>query len=355
MTRPDFVTIKENFVNHFFRLFGRSFESCKREIVDIKHGLNSLSNTEVGQEITHVFKGIDLALKTQTRLYLLFDNGYRGFVLLGGHFAVYDGSCWVTPVTPEEVKAELSKLDTHNAAVAKIAELLSDIALAGSKKTVKVSVEDISSATKLMKEMEVREFEAYEHSETFDAELSSLIWQKPYTQLSPDTFLSFLKSYYIDKVLPSDESAMYIPTCRAPVGRPLFKHLATFGPDAPSLWNTRGDAISVLPSEGHKGKEKRGEKPTVPKEIIILPKPVLTAYKDWLEIEKTGTVRFNFKERAKNYRGHVVSQDTMRLLIWETLQEGLEIVESMAEEKAKKKQKLSNVPVASGSQILDLW
>lgn len=356
MTRPDFTTIRECFVNFFFRLFGNDFESCKGQLLQIKRGINNLCNTEAGMEITHVMKGIDLALKTQTRLYLVFDHGYRGFVLLGAHFSVWDGSTWVDPVSPEEVKKELYRMDTHNISISRIADLLSGLEITSSKTKVDVTPEEISSCARLIKEMSIRDFEEYPDADEFDRHLQGLIWKTPFIQLSPDTFLTFLAKFFTEEPFVLTDEAIYIPSCKSPLKEKLFQLLARFGPDSPSLWNTRGEIISVIaPRESKKGKEKADiEKPSVPKEIIILPKPVLVAYKDWQRILKDGAVSFNYKERAKQHRGHVVTSESMRGKIWEVLQEGLSKAEvSGSGEPSKKKQKIGGV--MSVDEILDLW
>jgi hypothetical protein len=356
LNRPDFVTIREVFVNFFFRLFGSTFEECKSNIADIKRGVNDLSTTEGGLEITHAMKGVELALKTQTRLYLLFDKSYLGFVLLGGRFAVYDGSKWISPVTPEEVQAELKKMDLHSAAVEKLALLMSQMKVSGTNTLVPINPVELSNATRLMEQMCIRDFDGYEKKDEFDLELQRLLWPTPYRQISPDTFLKFLRDLLIDKSMPDENTPMYIPSCQSPVRSPMFRLLASFGPDAPSLWNTRGDIISVLPDVSRKGKEVATEPPEAPKEIIVLPKPVLIAYRDWEKILKDRAVSFNFKERAKSYRAHVISSPEMRKKVWGVLREGLEKISDDAQgEPSRKKKKTDSIPVVSTDELLALW
>jgi len=340
LNRPDFVTVKTMLTNRFLRLFGGSFDDCKKELVDIKRGVNSLSNTEAGMEITHVMKGIDLALSTQTRLYLIFESGYLGFALLGGRFGIYDGSQWVEPVEAEVLKEELTKLDTHSTAVNELCGLLSAVKMKDGPVSI-VSPDGIKFATDLIRAMQIRDFEGDENIEKIDKTLKRLIWPKPFLQLSPDSFLSFLESLLNkDWALPIEQS-VYIPSCKAPIEDKLFLLLSTFGPDSPSLWNTRGDKIAVISRSSRKGKEKTTEDEIPPpNEIIILPKPVLVAYNEWKSILKNGVVSFNFKERAKDYRGHVIKSEEMRKKMWTTLQAVLREAEEIdIGEPAKKKKK----------------
>lgn len=355
MNRPDFTTLKENFVNHFFRLFGNTFSACKDNISEIKRGLNNLSNTETGMEMTHLTKGIELALKTQTRLFAIFDQGYRGFVLLGGHFAIHDGTSWNEPVSAEELKDALTAMDTHKHAIQELSLMLSALKVKGQNAVVAVTVDELSSATAIMEKMSLRDFTDYDKSDAFDGALGRLLWQTPYTQLNPDTFMSFLDSSYHGDSYPSPETPMFIPSCKSPVEDRLFRWLATFGPDAPSLWNSRGDIISVLPDSTRKGKETTKELPPAPKEIIILPKSLLTAYRDWKHVEKQSAVSFNFKERAKEYRGHVIVNPEVRKKVWEKLQNGLSKLETREDDRPVKRARLDEAVVTNTDDLLKMW
>jgi hypothetical protein len=356
MTRPDFTTIRECFVNFFFRLFGNDFESCKANLLEIKRGVNNLSNTEGGMEITHAMKGVELALRTQTRLYLVFDKGYRGFVLLGAHFSVWDGSMWIDPVSPEKIDVELSRMDTHKISISAICEMLSKVEISRSKIAVDIGPEEIDCAAALIRELSIRDFTDYKETAEFDKNLQGLIWKTPYTQLSPDTFLTFLNAFFSGDEVELKDSPVYIPSCQAPVTDRLFQLLARFGPDAPSLWNARGEVISVISRQSKKGKEKEGlEQPAVPKEIIILPKPILIAMKDWQKVIKDAAVSFNYKERARGHRGHVVSSESMKEKIWKALQSGLDKVDTEALGEPSKKKSRKELDVVTADDILNLW
>jgi len=72
MNRPDIHTIIQVTVTYFARLFGDSAESLRKNLADHKKGLNALAASETGMVLSHIFKGIDLALTTQTRMFLVF-------------------------------------------------------------------------------------------------------------------------------------------------------------------------------------------------------------------------------------------------------------------------------------------
>lgn len=356
LNRPDYTTIREIFIQHFFRLFGETFESCKEKHAEYKQGIQNLCNTKAGMELTHVFKGIQLALQTQTRLYVLFDAGYKGFLLLGAQFSIWDGSKWVNPVSPEELKVEISLMDTHGRNITRIAEMLSDMTLKNKRKET-VTAADLNSATELMGKMKIRSFEEFEGKKEFDECLQGLVWPKDYWKISPASLLSFLSNYSSEGApSPNPEYPMYIPSCDSPISDTLFQHLAVFGPDAPSMWNTRGSAYALVPGstrKSDKGKEKEEEMPAAPKELIILPKPLLVAYRDWNKVFNTAMISMNPAERAKEYRGHVVQDVEVKQKLWAKLQEVVTKKSSIeATEPESKKKKIE--PVYSADDFLNL-
>jgi len=356
MTRPDSGLIKEIMITSFFRLFGKDVDSCKKETASLSRGFNNLASTEIGMEIAHILKGIELALSTQTRLFLLFENGYKGFTLLGGRFLVFSGK-WIAPVSAEDLKKEMILLDTHGANLAYIAEQLSALKV-GNGAPSPVSASALDSAAAVMAAIRIRDFSSIAKPDDLDNALRGLVWPAPYTQINPDTFCSFLDSFFSSEELPSASTSMFIPTFKAPVGSRLFQWLSTFGPDAPSLWNTRSATIiSVIEDKARKGKDKEPAELTIPNEIIILPKPLLVAVQDWEKILATGAVSFNFKERAKEYRAHVVKSDGVRKKIWETLKKGLEAVdrESRDVEKKKAKKDAPSAPVVEIDDLMRLF
>jgi hypothetical protein len=287
---------------------------------------------------------------------LIFDTEYRGFVLLGAHFSVFDGSSWVSPVEAEKVKVELRKLDTHGAAIESLRVALSALKMAPDNDPQEVTVDQLSSSQKIMDQMKARVIPD-ESVADIDRSLHGLIWGKPYVQLNPDNFLRFLDNAFAEtEVLVPDDQPVYIPSCRAPLDSNFFRHLGAFGPDVPSLWHTSGSKISVIDSK-RKADGASVDQPEVPKEVIILPKPALVAMKDWGTIMKTGTVSFNLKERAREYRGHVVKEEGIRKKLWLSLQKGL-LANSLVEdgESSKKKARVDGPDVVTSvSDMLDLF
>lgn len=231
--------------------------------------------------------------------------------------------------------------------------MLSLLTIHGTTDTVEtVHVDHLTSSQKIMDCILKRDIPDDQVKE-IDNALHGLIWGKPYVQITPDTFLKFLVAFFQpDSPPPPEEIPMYISSCKAPLGSSLYRHLATFGPDSPSLWNTAGSKIAVI---DRKRAGKDGEKqPEPPAEIIILSKPTLVAMKDWEKVLKDATVSFKFKERAKEHRGHVIKETTIKGKIWSALQAGL-LSHDLEEDGPSKKKVRTDGGVTKPEDLLALF
>lgn len=359
MMRPDPIFIKDQFVTHFFRLFGTDRDSCMKNIVEIKRGVNNMAGTDAGIEISHMIKGIDLALETQTRLFLIIENGaYNGFVLLGGRFSIWDGSQWISPLSTDDLKAELNTLDVHSVAVETIAEELSKMSLKNTLETMVISAEDLRSALEIMERITERQIPANYDKTKINKALQSLIWEKPYSPVNPDSVISFVQASLLDNYTPTTKDPMFLPNIDAPYHDKEFRCLAMFGPDAPSFQNSSRDRqiISIIREMSRKGKEAEAKTPDPPKVMYIYQKPLLTAWNDWIETTSKGTISFNPKERARGYRAHEITSPQKVQELWVVMNKGLE--EKASKEEAgpsKKKAKVVDASVVTDAdQLLGL-
>lgn len=256
-------------------------------------------------------------------------------------------------MSAEDVQKELALLDSHRAATIRLANLLSSLKMMGGGPPTPLLASAFSSSQKVISELLSRDIPD-DQVKAIDQCITSFIWARPYVQLTPDTFLRFLDTA-LSPTKPSvgDDRPIFLATCRAPLGDHMYQHLGTFGPDAPSLWNTAGSKISVIDRRrvGVAGEEQ----PEPPKEITILPKPVLTALKDWETVFTSGSVSFKANERAKHYRAHVVQDPGVKGKIWKSLQTGLISRRSDDDGEAPKKKQRREVFVAGASDILGLF
>lgn len=82
--------------------------------------------------LAHIALGLDLAISSQPRCYVIIDsNRYLGFSLLGARFAIFDNTKWVAPYSNEIFRSDLVSLDPHAAAVAALTSKLGELAAIG--------------------------------------------------------------------------------------------------------------------------------------------------------------------------------------------------------------------------------
>lgn len=330
LNQPDYTTIKEVITNRFFRLFGKTIDECKAEIINLRRGINNLCAHKVGMVMTHIFKGIDLALCTQTQLFLVYSGTkYLGFCLLGAHFSIYDGGRWRDAVSNEQIKDELRDLDSHSNALFKLAEELSKLTLKNRGGKADITTVDIDTPVKLMREMSLRVTkDEKEVVEAIDEQLEKVIWSKAYRKITPGTFQNLLESIRDEKPL-GDNDVFFIRSITHPFEERLYQLLGEFGPDAPGLWNTSGDTYPIIaedirrrkvPGVGEASVELKD--PECPEEILIRPQKLIRAYTDWRDfVIKQASVRFNKRERAREHNCHVVKEKVAREGIWRVLKE----------------------------------
>jgi hypothetical protein len=121
LTQPDQTFIQKFVIENLFQLLGSSQQECQETYTQLRRGFNSLSTTDVGMELAHIGFGIDLAIKTQGRCYVVIESGkYMGFTLLGARLAIFDSTKWIGVGDAETLRDDLSCIDPHRFAVSEL-------------------------------------------------------------------------------------------------------------------------------------------------------------------------------------------------------------------------------------------
>jgi len=111
---------------HFLTLLGGSFEDQSNNLDELRAGLGNMRLTEVGDELSHLYKCIDVAINAHCGLVPIFSgNYYEGCVLMGGTGA--DFLIRGEHVVFEEVsvlKQQFLTASSHSLALSNIASLL---------------------------------------------------------------------------------------------------------------------------------------------------------------------------------------------------------------------------------------
>lgn len=332
MVLPDFSTLKSTMINFFFRCLGGDMDQCKARVKDSKSDLNHLSLTPYGKALSHVCLGMRLALETQTRLSLIVDNGeYRGFTLQGEGFAVYDGSSWYVPESHEELFKSVSFMDPSEKAITELLGLLDDLRVAdASNVPVAWGRESFSNIDFLVENLGKVKF-SIENEEKVKARANDLLRKinfrggESFIRIEPSSIHGALLVLTSDAE-PELRFPFYLPSFQTDLSSKVFRVMTKFGPDAISFWNSsKGDKYSVEPVEADVGKGKKRAKsveevfPEPPPEIIVQIKPLTQCIQDWRTVVEARGIKQDLKERARDYRCHVLKNEQVRKDIWTAL------------------------------------
>lgn len=356
LIQPDAQMLKTFMVRRLFQLLGTTQEKCQEQYQNIRRGLNSLATTDIGMTLSHIVSGIELALTTQGRCFVIIEaKEYAGFALLGAKFVVFDTVKWRAPETEEDLRKDIVELDPHALAAVKLTQLFTSMAVSQKYTGPTVSESTFNEPKSLADVLAGIKLDKLEDNEEreLDQLFRSLNYMGPgYLAKNPQIISDALTTLFSSTVIALDRPT-YIPSIRAPIATRPFVVLSRFGPEAPSLWNERGTLYPCEPVEAavaldKKGKRKLGEMDTyanMPEQLLITPKPLSIAVKDMEKVINSGGVKMDLKERSKKYRNISVEAEAMRKLIWGILVEGLK--------DSRKKQKTEKKPAADVSEAFD--
>jgi hypothetical protein len=315
----DTAGFRELVAKLFYRNLGELGKDNRQAFKDFRAGVGSFPTTEQGVILCHVLKGIDLALQTQTHLFLLIEQEtYHGFCLLGEKFAVFAHGTWERPGTPEELRDELKSIRSHSASLEKVAELLGQV-LDRNGDTIVVDSEGIDSTVKLADVLAKVDIDEKEE------EVKELV--KALQTLSfPTTFRTYKPEYICQaldilagRALFPEDVPIYLGTDWSKMDTVEYKAFAMFGPRGFSFRNSTGIEIKV-PGQGDsdpfKQKEENG-KWTYPR-LILGEKSIPACIAEWNTFVARGCIKMDVTERAGGSRNRVFT-DKSRDVIWDHL------------------------------------
>lgn len=331
LTQPDPLMITSFVLKHLFPLLGSTVQECQSSYADLRRGFNSLATTDTGMAMSHLMFGLDLSIQVQGRCFAIIDsNRYMGFALLGARFAIFDSTKWIASSESTDLHDDLSLLDPHASAVRGLVSIFGELSTTGAYKGLPVTETTFGSPSGVLNLQAGLDLEKVgEIEKEIDRHLRSLNYMGDgYVQRNPQTVAEMLETILAETNL-SLERPTYIPSIRAPLDSREFIGLSRFGPEAPSLWNERGQEFECIAREvpGTSGQKRKMGEPDVfanlPTRLIVTPKPLMIAVRDMVKVIERGAVRMDLKERAGKHRGMSVEAELMRKRIWEVLVNGL--------------------------------
>lgn len=352
MIIPDAQTIRNIVSSFFLRNLGRTREEQVTTFKLLRPGWEKVAKTPQGGILTHMLVGIRIALETQTRMFAVYREGsYAGFVLLGAMWSVAVDNRMYEWGSSEEVKNEVAKMSSHEYALKIICEKLSgcSIVAAGLEgKAEAIGPGDVPSAITLWNAIKQRKL-TVGAEEDIKKVLGLVAYQRSYREINCASLCwLFGEVGKADDTPLPDESPLYLPPTFSLYHDRLFQLLCTFGPDAPSMYNTSGQTYIVPKTslgDANNVMDGKGKK-ALPR-LLVSAKSVQVAYQDLKKVLRERAIKMDLGERAGRNRNVTLFGD-QRDQVYEELRECLNIYEKSGD----KRKGSGDVPDPKGKRAI---
>jgi hypothetical protein len=333
---PDPNFIRTSAISHFFRNLGSEVQSPRDAYKSLRSAIPTFGYTTEGVILTHILKGVELALSCQAVLYLLMDGkSYLGFCLLGAKFHVFYRGVWVAPKSGIELGLELKEIQTHDDCIEELYTKLRglpQIDVARRPSSVEVMRTSVGLARALgnvdWTKLEKEEDEDTDNLADVTQLVKCLSFPANYRRYGPKDLVWLVEELTsrIAEPFPSDQN-IHIPLGSFHLlGRKEMLALLSFGPRSPSFRMTTGTEYKV-PKEVGKADDpfaKVDDKgKVVVDKLIVGEKLPHVALQEWDALVSSGKVRFEPNERAIGSRAHAFRGD-LRAAIWGALAKGVQ-------------------------------
>jgi len=135
---PSYTAVHSVIKRYFLSSLGQDITECTDRIRLIRRASSSWAMSPGGLELQHLAAGIQLAIETGARLFIIQeDENYLGYALLGYGFKVVAADGLVEAISAERLKEEIGKMESKSKLTAELVDVVMDLAKA---------CEDISDA-----------------------------------------------------------------------------------------------------------------------------------------------------------------------------------------------------------------
>lgn len=289
---------------YFLQSLGNDREEICSAFQDFKGGCGTWASSESGRILQHVFAGIQMALESQTRLYLLNDKKYNGFSMHGWYFHVSIYGRVYYPKEAEELTAEIRKSDEHANAILALMKLLKECKIdkdcPKEYKTLPRRLDDLRGARHLHELIawRVKDDETIQAIDKLVAETS---FPQKFRSFTVDNIIQALKWIVGDDTIPEGEP-MYLG---GGIARRIEKSLeafSVFGELGPSFIVPGGKGVKIPSSVAADVQlESKGKNPPPLNVMVLSKKPLIQCMNDWETLCRTG-VYLNRVERSTAFK-----------------------------------------------------
>jgi len=345
------------------QLFARNLpvtvgETTRAAIKRFQSDIAGFVFTSEGLVMAHIFLGIQMALESQTQLFLVMDaSNYLGFVLLGGCWSFFDGVKWCMPVEAEALKITLSSWVTHHISLDSMAGYLSSCEnLQGGVQTI--TAKDIDTSLKLARVIGNTRLSGENGKEIEKKLISNLKYLtfgnkfKAVTKENVQWLLEMLTTK-ADEEFP-ENMEVYLPRSNLSLlSKRSMIAFSAFGPLAPNFFAATGTEYKVPEPKSDKTDTfltDKTDKGGLLNQVIVIPlAPPDRCVGSWETVISKKAVRFEPNERSKESRCCVFKGDS-KTSLWEIYKSTIgTIIKEKPEVDGKGKQKESNAVLGVGA------
>jgi hypothetical protein len=351
MISTDLSYTRRQALNLFLSLMNVNleFDDARDGYKEFRASITPFLYTAEGLVVQHIMKGIELALETQTQLFLLIENkNYLGFNLLGGANFMFVNNDWWIPLTRKELQfTNLSCIMSQSTSKAVIADLIQELPRKEDPDR-QILLEDIDTSLKLSRQLANLKLgeKGFEETEKRLTEaLKGLHFGDSYKSVTSISHIVKAVEMLTGKAEIPEDLPVYIPSDRIVHFRdPRFAVFCSFGSRSISFYAASGKSYPLVKDEGDNIKdqitatEKIGEKDVrIMEKVVVGVKPPHQCLGDWEKMLADKSLRWDVKERAKEARCCVFSKDKDIELIYRSLCVLLDNDDGVAKGKKRKR------------------
>mmetsp|Transcript_9692 Transcript_9692/g.14677 ORF Transcript_9692/g.14677 Transcript_9692/m.14677 type:complete len:608 (+) Transcript_9692:4263-6086(+) len=123
----DNLTVPNVIIHYMSKSLGINVHEIVRIIGKLKSAWGLIKDTDFGHEVTHMYKCIDIALKSQAAVFPIFTNGiYEGTVVWGTGYYIGLNDKVYRPLAYDKLLEEINDKSMHSSALQRIIDLCDD-------------------------------------------------------------------------------------------------------------------------------------------------------------------------------------------------------------------------------------
>lgn len=241
--------VADVFLRYFSRCISDTYDGLAGIVPNLRRGFTSLSSSEQGRQLQHIYFGISASIETGSKLRILLDRGvYRGFVLQGDNALVLIDGVVRKPMDEAALQEAIRMLDVHSRNVEKIVELCGMVVIKGSNTKTIPDVDRMKNSSRYFAEEVYRRVWSEEQKTLIDTYVKDLRFGSTYWEPTKENVIKVFEHiqsgtidisepfYCGDELIWSDDKIRRI--------------LTVFGPQAPVLSVRSGTISFTMASPG---------------------------------------------------------------------------------------------------------